>query len=80
VRINAVLASAWLTAIVVSVAPQAPPQAPPQRPPVFRTGVDLVSLDVVVAGKDDRPVTGLTKDDFTITSEGRPQTLPIFRR
>jgi hypothetical protein len=78
-RVNGVLASAWLTAIVVSAAPQSPPQTPPQRSPVFRTGVDLVSLDVVVTGKDDRPVTGLTKDDFTITSEGRPQTIADFQ-
>ena len=78
-RVNGALATAWLTAVVVSAAPQSPPQTPSQRPPVFRTGVDLVSLDVVVTGKDDRPVTGLTKDDFTITSEGRPQTIADFQ-
>ena len=68
-------------AIVAAVSAQRPPpsQPPPQQPPVFRSGVDLVSLDVVVTDKDDRPVTGLTKADFTITAEGRPQTIADFQ-
>lgn len=43
----------------------------------FRSGVDLVSF-VVVATDKEGLVTGLTKDDFTILEEGRPQTLQFF--
>jgi len=49
-----------------------------QRPPVFRAGVDVVQLDVVVTGKDGRPVTDLRREDFVITEQGRPQTVSAF--
>ena len=55
---------------------QAPPQVPP--PPVFGAGVDLVRLDVVVLDKDDRPVTGLSREDFVVEEEGRRQTVESF--
>jgi VWFA-related protein len=45
---------------------------------VFRTGVQYVSVDVVVTDKDDKPVTDLTKDDFVITEKGRPQVIKDF--
>ena len=35
-------------------------------PPVFGAGVDLVRLDVVVLDKEGRPVTGLSREDFTV--------------
>ncbi len=42
-----------------------------QQRPQFRGGVDLVLLDVSVLDSDDRPVRGLTADDFTIRDHGR---------
>jgi VWFA-related protein len=45
---------------------------------VIRTNVRRVVLDVVVTGKDGAPVRGLTKDDFTVIEDGRPQTLMSF--
>ena len=59
-------------------AAQAQPQVPPQAPPVFGTGVELVRLDVVVLDKDGRPLTGLTREDFAVEEEGRPQTIESF--
>ena len=50
----------------------------PQAPPVFRSATQFVSVDVVVTGKDDAPVTGLTKDDFEILENGKPQTISDF--
>ena len=35
-------------------------------------------LDVVVLDKDDRPVQGLTREDFVVEEEGRPQTVESF--
>ena len=49
-----------------------------QQPPVFRTNTQYVALDVVVTDGDDRPVGGLTKDDFVITENGRPQRILEF--
>lgn len=63
-------APAWL------VTAQSP--TPPQKPPVFRSGVELLQLDVTVLDKTGRPVRGLTKDDFTLLEDGRPQTIETF--
>lgn len=49
-----------------------------QSPSVFRTGVDLVQIDVVVLDDNRRPVTGLTAADFTITEEGQPREIQAF--
>ena len=35
-------------------------------------------LDVIVLDKDDRPVTGLAREDFVVEEEGRPQTVESF--
>jgi VWFA-related protein len=51
---------------------QAGAQAPQDRPG-FRTGVDLIQLDVSVLDKDRRPIRGLTAADFTVTENGRAQ-------
>ena len=51
-------------------------QGPPDTPTI-RVTSRLVFLDVTVLDKKGRPVvSGLTKDDFTITEDKRPQ--PIF--
>lgn len=45
---------------------------------VFRSAVEYVRLDVVVTDKNDRPVIGLTQDDFLITEQGRLQAVSTF--
>jgi hypothetical protein len=49
-----------------------------QAPPTFPRGVDVVTVDVVVTDKAGNPVSGLTKDDFTVLDEGRPQPISSF--
>lgn len=44
---------------------------------VIRVGTRLVEVDVVVRGKNG-PVTDLTKDDFTLLDQGKPQRIAIF--
>ena len=52
--------------------------ASPQEAPVFRIGTRLVELQVVVTGKDGKPVAGLTEDDFTVLENGKEQKLAFF--
>ncbi len=47
--------------------------APQQPPPVFRSGVELIALDVTVVDKDGVPVTGLIAKDFVVTLAGQPR-------
>ena len=52
-------------------------QAPPPKAPTptFRTGIELVLLDVTVLDKDRQPVHDLTAADFTILEDGAPQSI-----
>jgi VWFA-related protein len=65
-----------------------PPQAAPQRPspdqqgaaypPALRVLTRLVQVSVIADDGDGKPVTGLTKDDFTITESGQQQKINYF--
>ncbi len=50
----------------------------PQDLPTFRGGVQLIDVDVVVTGRDGKPVRGLTQDDFEIVEDNRPQQIRTF--
>lgn len=50
----------------------------PPQPPQFRAGVNLVEVYAAVIGSDGRPVSGLTRDDFTVLEDGRPQSVTTF--
>lgn len=45
--------------------------------PTFRSGTRLVEVDVV-ARSNGAPATGLTKDDFTLLDNGKPQKIAFF--
>jgi VWFA-related protein len=45
--------------------------------PTFRAGTKLVEVDVV-ARSNGAPATGLTKDDFTLLDNGKPQKIAFF--
>jgi len=49
-----------------------------QRVPVFTSEVELITVDAAVLDRDGRPVAGLTRDDFTITEDGRPVPITKF--
>ena len=55
-----------LLSLIALLATQQPsgPQA------TFRTGVDVVQLDVSVLDKDRKPIRALTASDFTILEDG----------
>jgi len=75
-RLSAALAVAG---VLWAVSPQNPPPAPTpppqQAPPIFRAGVDAVQFEVSVLDKNRRPVHGLTKADFAVLEDGKPQTI-----
>jgi VWFA-related protein len=45
---------------------------------VFKANARIVVLDVVVAGRDGKPIQGLRKEDFSISEDGHPQTILSF--
>jgi VWFA-related protein len=56
--------------------PQA--QAQQQKPPVFRSGIELMQLDVTVRDRGGNLIRGLAKDDFTLLEDNTPQTIEAF--
>ena len=54
-------------------------QAPQSGRPQFETGIDIVTVDVTVLGRDGSPVTKLQPDDFALTVDGRPRPIHSVR-
>jgi VWFA-related protein len=66
-------------AVVGGRAPQAQQRPVSQRPAAtFRSSIDLVTVNVVVRDRNGNVVRGLTRADFTVTEDGRPQTVSTF--
>jgi len=64
--------------LVATAAAQSPaPAAQPQRP-VFRAATELVLVNVVVRDKNGNVVRGLTRDDFAVTEDEKPQIVTSF--
>ncbi|HEX8070287.1 MAG TPA: VWA domain-containing protein [Pyrinomonadaceae bacterium] len=63
---------------------QEPPPAAPtpkaQTEDELRINVDLVQADVLVLDREGRFVDNLTRDDFTLGVDGRPQPIAFFER
>ena len=70
-RVALVVVSGVVCIAAMPQSAQLPPASPPQA--AFKTGVDIVQLDVSVFDKDRRPIKGLTAADFTILENGTPQ-------
>ncbi len=59
----------------------APEAAPAQaNEPTFQGGVNVVNVFCTVRTKQGGLVGTLTKDDFTVTEDGQPQTIKYFTR
>jgi len=84
-RVRAVLLSFALLAILLfgsSTLPQ-PPQSSnqppvPQDSSVIRSTTRLVQVSVVVTDKKGQAITGLKKENFTLTDESNPQQIAFF--
>jgi VWFA-related protein len=60
--------------LVLGVLPLAPARAQEQRP-TFRSGVELVAIDVQVVDRDGKPIPALTPADFDVRIDGRKRTV-----
>ena len=79
--VGACLLGVLVTSWTAQATRQAQPPPPPQKPqqPTFITRIDSVSVDVIVTDKDGRPVTDLTKADFEVVENKKPQTIDAFK-
>jgi VWFA-related protein len=49
-----------------------------QAAPALRVTTHIVQVHVIVQSKKGEPVTGLTKEDFTLLDQGQPQKIAFF--
>jgi VWFA-related protein len=70
-------AIALLLCGLLTVSAQQPPSAE-KKDLVISTTTQLVVEDVLIKGKDGKPVLGLKPSDFTITEDGKPQKISVF--
>ena len=54
------------------------PAAAPEAPLKISTTTQLVVEDVLIKGKDGKPVIGLKPSDFSITEDGKAQKIGVF--
>jgi VWFA-related protein len=77
------VAAVLLLALVCVTAPPAAQEPSPAQgeaaQPTFRAGVNVVRVDVIVTDRSGKPVTNLTRDDFEILEDGKPQAIEQFR-
>jgi VWFA-related protein len=59
--------------------PATPQPQPPQRPPVIRSGINFVSVDVIVTDKKTGEVVlDMKQDDFEVREDRKPQKVDTF--
>ena len=67
---------AVLLAVSTGAARQQPAAPAPAQTPVFRAGANYVRVDAYPT-LDGKIIRGLTKDDFEIFEDGKPQTIAV---
>jgi VWFA-related protein len=68
-----------LFALLAFAQPPAPnPSTVPEAPLKISTTTQLVIEDVLIKGKDGKPIIGLKPTDFTITEDGKAQKISVF--
>jgi len=78
----------WVLAVLIGLAvvplpgqsQQPPAPAPPQPPPTFKVEVNYVEIDARVTDAQGTFAGDLTKDDFQVSEDGKPQTISVFTR
>src|SRR3954471_5495462 len=63
---------------VLAVAERPVAAQAPRDLPTFPSQVELITVDAVVLDSSGKPVPDLTKEDFVVTEDGRPQEIASF--
>ena len=75
-----ILVAVFSTTVAAALLSATSPQdRPPQQPPTFRTGTNLVRVDVSVTDRRGEPVRTLTADDFEVMEDGARQPITSFK-
>jgi VWFA-related protein len=77
-RVRQTFALAAMLACAAALAAR-PQQSRKNPKPTVKVSTGLVLLDVVATGKKDKPVPGLTEQDFRVFEDGKPQKIAYFR-
>ena len=62
----------------ISLDAQAPNSSPQERQPLVKAQTNAVVVDVVVTDHSGKPALGLSKRDFDLTEDGKPQAIDFF--
>src|SRR2546425_12503591 len=79
----ALSAALFIAGIWVGAQTPSPPSGSPSPgvPPVtFAVEVAYVEVDAIVTDKAGEPVHDLTREDFVVLEDGKPQTIELFTR
>ena len=68
---------AALFPLVTTICLSAQQPAPPPRQ-TFKVEVNYIEIDATVTDGDGRPVADLSREDFVVTEDDRPQTVTVF--
>jgi VWFA-related protein len=63
----------WAAALLLGVGPAVTAQQVPEPAPSYKTGIEVVTVDVGVVNRQGQPVRGLGTGDFTVTVAGEPR-------
>ena len=77
-RVGVIVSAVLILLARGSASAQTRPQSTIQAP-TFRTGIDLVRVDVTVTGKGHVPLADLAPEDFDIREDGIPQPIQTFQ-
>src|SRR3990170_6345538 len=77
-QVRTLLRAIFLTAVVASASIFAAAQQQPAPSATFQVEVNYVDIDAVVTDERGNFVAGLTKDDFELLDEGKPQDIDAF--
>ena len=80
----AMVVSGMLAAVLAialdTVQAHAPPARPQERAQIFKAAIDVVSLNVTVLDNQNRYITDVTEQEFSVFEDGARQELTFFNR
>jgi VWFA-related protein len=77
-RIRVVSLFVFLAGTALLAGQNPPPQPAPAQTPTFKVRVDYVEVDALVTDAQGRFIRDLTREDFRVLEDGKPQTIANF--